>query len=252
MATVIIYSIPYDVFIVLSKDQLVERFPTSLLAGIVEQDPEVEHINLENKFVTPEVLNLLQKIVTTSRINYGKYDMTEAGRYLLMPILEVISDPKYHVMPGRYNNIPLDDAKLKKDFPYYFAYALNSNFDALVRYMIERVPFILNQKELELPLAMTIYSNKPQYYRLLRSYVDDPEDIVITLPELLVGYPNADMVIKKQSFTLPELAILTEANEILAMMVNDNAFSSYDWVHAYNLANEIGNMEAVQIILPIL
>lgn len=265
MDTIYIYSVPYNVSITLPKDQLVEKFPMSLLAKIIEQDSEVDKVDIENKSVTPEVLNWLHQIVTTGKINYQEQfirpvvvngrteyhnitpNMTEAGRYLLMPIFEVISDRKYHFLPGRYNNIPLDDVQLRKNFNYYFSYAIGSDFDSLVRYMIERAPFLLSQKQLELPLAMTIYVNKPKYYQWLRPYLEDPENVVITLTELKSIYPMAP--IKETSFTLPELAILSNANDILQIMLDDPAFSSYDWKgSAFRLAYEIGNIQEVRLL----
>ncbi len=55
--SIYICSVPYDVGITLSKDKLVEKFP--LFAGIIEQDPTVSRVDIENKSVTSEVLNYI-------------------------------------------------------------------------------------------------------------------------------------------------------------------------------------------------
>ncbi len=108
-------------------------------------------------------------------------------------------------------------------------FAFDINNDALVRYLVEKAPFLLGQKELEKCLIMAVYINREKYYRWFHPYVEHPENIKVTLSELRTMFPWADY--QQQVFTLPELAMQRDTRALFNIMRSDPIFKiNYTYV----------------------
>ena len=101
--------------IVVSKDKILEYFPESMLATMLELDPTCEQIELNHPTITGNTLNTLAFILINGVLpGYVDYpELKETSRYLLIPALSVLLDPNLPNLIKEYdvNWITLDIRK---------------------------------------------------------------------------------------------------------------------------------------------
>src|SRR5438874_2624551 len=83
-----------------SKSKFQEYFPDSFISRALQLDPETEEITLSNSGVSDtkvmeDALNYLDGICHGAYPYISKVDLSSAGKYLLIQLLEIVSHPKY-------------------------------------------------------------------------------------------------------------------------------------------------------------
>lgn len=134
------------------RQKLLTKYPDSLLATMLEQDPQATVIELTQPFVTYRVLSQMTWIINDDRVPYMYPDEVDpinfekSSRYLLMDILGVIGTPEYvqfqdkFIYPGEdywtgndllHLNISLDL------FKQYMSFCLDKCANKLGQYIIQ-------------------------------------------------------------------------------------------------------------------
>ncbi len=147
------YSQSYD------RKTFLSDFPNSLISTAFT-DPEEKEIDITQPSVTPYVLQYLQTLTEGTTPIVPFEDMTSAGRYLLIPILDVVSDPKYRDFRDTYPNTnlfigPYTSIQILQytitftstyDYREVFFYAIRNNYLSLLRYLLETNPSDKNEE----------------------------------------------------------------------------------------------------------
>lgn len=146
----------------LNKEHLVTLFPGSMLAATLDLDPSTEVIGLAVSTVTADVLDVLSDLVNTGQVptdlSRAKTQLSSAGRYLLIDLLEVLGDPKYEHYHQAYPDVDLlgPSDRLIPSLQYAIRAQYISLFQYLypyveceyARYIVLTLSVMLNQEDL--------------------------------------------------------------------------------------------------------
>lgn len=122
--------------------------PGSLISTILEQDPMLTHIELTEDVVTPEAMEFLYY---PSDCGYPPYidtgiDLTAAGRYLLCPLMGVMSNPLFSELLTHLQYViePIDLDLLYMVWGDVYTrmllFGIKKGWIDLVRYLLEVLP----------------------------------------------------------------------------------------------------------------
>lgn len=126
-----------------SKDRLLAVNPTGFLAEALSLDPGAEVINLEQSFITPELLTFYTEIINTGVIpSVIPNDVKQLGRYFLFEPLGVIT-PKYAELAKRYPGINILNPETFQDANNYWnglIYSIVADYPELLAYILSHTP----------------------------------------------------------------------------------------------------------------
>lgn len=148
---IVIQSGHYSVSI--NRSKLLQVFPESLFAVILEMDTAAEVINLSQVCITPPILDAVKYMVETKEIPkvIPGVDYLAAGRYLLMDIFKVLGDPMLSQLPEvmylsrikYYEGIDpdtyLNPSKMIKEYKRCLYAAIWGNATLVAQYIMDHV-----------------------------------------------------------------------------------------------------------------
>jgi hypothetical protein len=85
----------------LDREKFRVAFPNSLI-DLSLNDKTAQTLIYNNPFITQEVLQAIYMIMRRKAPIPVSRDLTEAGRYLMIPVLEIVLHPKYSLFHSRY------------------------------------------------------------------------------------------------------------------------------------------------------
>src|SRR5579884_84562 len=87
----------------LNRAALLHIFPESILAQAFRDDPEAKEVTVSHPCVTQDVLKVIQQLLEGQLPPTETKIPAEAGKYLNMPILDLICFPTYPDVFAAYN-----------------------------------------------------------------------------------------------------------------------------------------------------
>lgn len=102
------------------KVEFIELFPYCPIS-LALQDPDADIIDINVPVVTPYVLDYLTLILSRRILPIPVENMSSASKYLLIPILDIVSSEKYPVLLKSYPDINLNDDDTIKSGIHAFA-----------------------------------------------------------------------------------------------------------------------------------
>lgn len=120
---------------IFSREQFISMFPYSPVS-LALQDTEADEVELIHSEVTPYILNYLSNTINCNILPIPEYNMTSASRYLLIPILGIVSSPLYPSFRETFPDVnlftfPFNDPQ----YDQLLTYAIKNNWSELVDYL---------------------------------------------------------------------------------------------------------------------
>jgi hypothetical protein len=146
-------------------------FPQSLLAASLEYSGP---IILTNPLVTPELLQEIQRILTTQRLEYHQLPQTNlraAVNYLNMPLLLLLEEPLLPLFQTLYPDFDLLDTEMWIYSQEILEFAVDNNACLMLEVSLQLIPQD-TEKEFDGLLLVASQNNYPQCVRLLLKRVD--------------------------------------------------------------------------------
>lgn len=219
------------------RNKYITTFPESMIA-LALQDPDADYIELTNPCVTPNVLKYLDTLLSSdshSSLPPSEQDMTLASRYLLIPLLSILSDSNYvtfHKLHPHINILNIDH--LNMYYGVILQHGILNKFHLLAQYLLDTVDITTHQVENWSGLYATAYMNNVNLYHKLYSNVKNPCQLMcMKMFEDLTQFKGNDNVEHYIRFidniSLIEVASLGEANDILSLLVKDKLFRDIEY-----------------------
>ena len=248
-----IYLLPYTYGKDYNRDLFITTFPDSMIATAL-QDPEADEVDIPNRVVTPYVLNYLSSILVGDIPEIPVENMNNASRYLLIPLLNIVSDPNYAKLRKDFPTLNIDDpVQLNEHYQDILMFALQHNYTSLINYIFEHTDVNTHQNDNFRALFVSVYMNNVPVTVKLLQYTTDPTDVIDTdefneLTQWETGIGS--ITFEAQDYlenelceiAIPEASALGNANDVLALLVADPAFKDADWntvlvicTYSYNL-----------------
>ena len=128
--------------------EFTQLYPDSMITTVITESKE-ENIEITNPLVTPQILQLLQEIITTRKypyVNDTNHPVRKALRYLCIVLPDFIYDPSYEEYlkdSSKPNLFGLGDLNL--NYETILNRARNVNFPALAKYLFQQTKADLYQ-----------------------------------------------------------------------------------------------------------
>lgn len=184
------------------RSKFLLMFPQSMIASVLQNDSTVETIELEEKSVTPRILEYLQNVVlfdevfaTPDLASPRSEPLIQAGRYLGIDLFEVVANPKYDDLINRYhvNLVDLNNITSKTNYIKMMIYAVTNDYPELVRYLFARtVPEQYLDQDQKL-LSIAILQNNASLVKLFLRRGVNPSQSFLSQNEvkkLALTYPK--------------------------------------------------------------
>lgn len=134
-----IHSIPYNYTITISKQDIQDLFPDSLLARTMELDRETDLIEIAQECVTKPVLDVLKYILDNKTLPLIKpsSEFAIASRYLMIDVLSVLSDSKINL----FNMVNLlDKNMIDKHYSGILKFCVEHKATLILAYVLDIIP----------------------------------------------------------------------------------------------------------------
>lgn len=95
------------------KDTILRLFPGSMLASVIEQNPDADNVVILNPEITPNVLQKLQQMAMTGQLPEVKSEYLPAANYFGIQQLNFIDNPQIIKFRSLFPNANLVDVDLK-------------------------------------------------------------------------------------------------------------------------------------------
>lgn len=205
----------YDIQSTYDRNKFLKFFPDSMISAAF-QDPEETHIDLTSKIMTPYVLEYLQTMLeTVDAFPPPKTDLTEAGRYLLISVLEIVSRPEYIKFQAKYPNINLLDSRsLQDNYSSILVYSLLYNYPLLRTYLWTIID--KDGQDNYDGLYVSAYMNNVSVFKELMGKGSNQTmkyEYFRGLVEIKDIDPRLDALLKNTHLTLSEACMLGNARE---------------------------------------
>ena len=142
--SITIHSIPYDYSVTFPKESYVELFPDSLIATTMSLDPTAEVIDIPNRDVTPNILNIIQYMTLQRALPQiiPSENYIQASNYLLIDILAVFADLELPKFLQIYSDINLLYLSPDNSMQYesILNFGMRSKATYIIWYLFQRVP----------------------------------------------------------------------------------------------------------------
>lgn len=242
----------YDYSQIFNRDKFISMFPDSLLA-VAFTDPEEKEVSLENPSVTPYVLQFLSDVMTRTSPYVLPLDMTPASRYLLIPLLAVVSDPKYRMFREQYDYINiLNPQDLDDMYSEILNFAVMNEYPSLLSHLWDYTDYTDHPTSNLTALILSVYKNDLSIFRTLLPKVPDPTqavDISQVRDEMKID-PALNYI---KSITVIEGSALGKSNTILSYIISNPQFNyrASDWYNSLYISAILQNYEAIDMIRPL-
>ncbi len=139
-----IHLIPHDTKVLINKDEWKQFYPDSMITRAFELDTEARVILIEQDFITPDIINYLNLLIMKKEIvlPLPEGDLSKAGDYLGISILQVIGSPLYeHEYIGKWLSRGLfKDQWNSVKCGCLIISASQRNYSELLQYIIDHIP----------------------------------------------------------------------------------------------------------------
>lgn len=251
----------YNYSLTFNRSEFFSLFPDSLIA-ITFTNPEEKEVDIINSLVTPYVLQYINLLVENPDEvpSSPSQDLTPASRYLLMPILGVLSNLKYDEFIQQYSYIDLLDINyLKQDYGVILNYSLKNNFPLLTNYLLERVNPEDYPIENLLALLISANRNNMSMFQYFLKIVPDPTaELNINDIKVHLEYePYGDLLEYVDEYLANidsiQASALGKANTILRYLSSDPRFQNIQqsWNQSLYISALSDNYEGIDIIRPL-
>lgn len=229
-------------------DQFTDRFKGSMITAMLDLDPECKEIELTQDAVTPYCLQYLEHLLedTVPDIYTGN-----AGRYLLIEELDILSNPKYALFHSEHPTINiLTDASTK--YTEILSYAIRHEFDRLADYVWSLSSPELPAQENSYLVGLAAYhDNLPAFKRLFQYQLTlwfTPQQA-----ERIIGPHSYIDVKRKNKLNLSEvhLAALGNANRIMRYLRDQDRLICMYAIHPIVHNNNLEGADILQGVMPI-
>lgn len=250
----IVINLPvYDTQYKFNRAQFLSLFPDSMISTAF-QDPDETSIDLTHHTMTPDILEYLHNTVKSNMLLPIKdnQNFQEVGRYLLIPILEVISQSEYTQFHETYPKINLlEKQSLRDNYSTILVYALLHNYSSLLHYLWNEIGSVGHDNYDA--LFVSAYKNNMHVMTTLLKDVNlfDYKSIKYKYFRDLVHLPYnpaLDTYLANKHLSVSEVCMLGNANDTLRLIYD------YD-VDKDNMALVIAtinkNMEGIKILYPV-
>lgn len=205
----------YDTQYIFDRKQFQDMFPDSMICTAFS-DPSENSLDLTHSSITPEVMEYLRGIIQEKKlyIPEAPEKFTEASRYLLIPILEIVGHPRYKSFIEKYPNIDLlQKPSLADNYSHILVYALLHDYSCLYQYLFEQIGYegrnnyygrYLSAYKNNVRVMKALYKEDytPIRYSTFRDLIDSKRDP----PHVWEYYQN-------KSLSLTEACLLGRAND---------------------------------------
>lgn len=245
------YSQGYD------RDQFIALFPESMISQALELDKGATNIVLNISDVTPYVLMYINRVIHIRKLPIPATDISQAGKYLLIPLLEMVSDLRYVEFHTDHSEVNLLDHKsLDTYYDTILQFGVYRNWNMLIFYLLDIIPIKMDYNYIGVLVITTYHNNVPCYNRL-RPYIKNPLLTISTqtakrfFPEFGSKMTYLDHLSQK---SLINIAVESGKTDILRLIAQDPAFITEDndelsmWTGALYTACHNGNMDQIDII----
>lgn len=228
-------------------------FPESMITAALT-DPEETEIDINEPIVTPYVLSYLNDVTQGFIPEVPSIDMTQASRYLLIPLLGVISDPMYAQFRMKYPELNLAESEeLNGHYGPILEYSLRYRYPMLLQYLWEEEDIAKHQPENLNGLYIAAYMNNLPAFRRLVGNVQDPTQSMDLSPfDTLTGFDRELL-----PWTVPirmnvaEAAVYGRSNEVLAYITSLPQFKDEQWSIALDNLAISNNLVGIDLVVPL-
>ena len=146
---VTLHSEPYDYSITVPRQAILKFIPDSVLGRALSGDPSVDIINIPNKVVTPEVMDMLQNILVNGKLPSiyisppSQEDYINSANYLGIDALGLLVDPNWPNFAKSYPSINFLNPSIIRSKTFYqrmMSYALYTPDPFMLTYILNTVP----------------------------------------------------------------------------------------------------------------
>lgn len=251
--TFVLRLLPYGKDFPLPRKEFRYLFPESIISTALD-DETATVIEITQPVVTPKVGEYLTEVIA-GQLRYSpdpEEDLTSAGRYLNIPFLEVVSDPKYPELLLKYPHLDIVDSRvLMGYYPWLVPWALWNKYRSLLSYLWSRVTDDPERSRLNHSYAMiAAYQDMvPEFKYLSEHMTEGPVDAEILGPIIDGTKPYVTM----DNLTPLVAASLGNANAVLAYLVaNPTLISSSESGLAIRIAADNRNLPGIDLIRPLI
>lgn len=166
------------------REKFMTTFPYSMLTSALEHDPNVDTIRLEEKSVTPNILEFLRNILLYEAVPSvpRSEPLAEAGKYLGIDLLPVVDKFQYDDI--KYINLVNPKAITKQNYIRLMIYATTKDYPELFRYVLDRTNPSEYQDQDQKLLSIAVLKNNISFVRLFLRRGIDPTQSFLTQNEV--------------------------------------------------------------------
>lgn len=261
-----IYLLPYTYGKTFNRDDFITLFPDSMIATALT-DPEATEIDIPNRVVTPYVLNYLVNVVNGGipEVSYifpsgllegeGSLNMIDASRYLLIPLLNVISDSNYSLLMKQYPDLNIaDPVQLYQLYLNILRFGLLHGYTSLISYLFDHVDISKRLQDNFEALFVSAYMNNVSVTLKLLQYTIDPAQRIDK--DHFRGLVNYDptkggghfIEQRLDGVDIADASALGNANDILALLVSNPQFKDIEWNIVLDICAYDNNLGGIDLI----
>lgn len=247
------YSKQYD------RRVFTDRFPDSMITTALT-NPEDNEVDIKERVVTPYVLDYISRILSSGAVpKVPTEDMTQASRYLLIPFLGLVSDPRYVMFRQMYPEYNLFlVVHLDLHYQNILLFALLHQWSALLNYLWERgdVSNDYHLYENMAGLFIAAYMNNVSAVNVLIKHVRDPTgNIDINILRRLLGREGKSNEALWNAITASNLNIvgvssIGRADDVLALLIANPEFKDNQWTIPLEIAVLNKDIKAIDLLRP--
>lgn len=211
-------ALSHDTFsIEVDRKLFMTTFPESMITATLQLDSEECRIELENTVVTPYCLEYLKDILDGKDIGVPTVDLSAAGKYLLIDLLGVVSDPLYGQF--KMNLLHRHDT-----YHEIMSWAIQTKYYRLLTYEFDPDQTMYN---LYLGFLAAYADNLPAFKLLLPYVRESPTEYLklglVRLRGVLTDHQFTSyetIYINSHQVSVIDVAAIGNANTILEYLIN--------------------------------
>ena len=196
------------------RSKFIQLWPECMIS-LALQDLEATTIDIEQLSVTPYVMNYLTEIYNNNKLPIPDVDMTSASLYLLIPILEAVSNPFYEGLLQLYPRTNLmKQSTFIANYEFIMAFALRYSYTSLRDYL----------------MSLNITGDQPILH-YIGAYYDYPKLLsskpTITSSTVYLKLYIPELESSKDALTPLEVAILGNNRNGIKLLLDDDMNHTY-------------------------
>lgn len=224
-----------------SREAFLRLYPESFI-GLALQDTEAEVIDIVNPVITPYVMDYLTRLFAQNPPpSSSLQNLTQASRYLLMPIMGITSNPLYSGIQPLFVDI-------NRNYLSIIVYGIQHNWMDLISYIWEQTEGGVDhtQDDTLVLLLSAHYDRLPVFLRIVERgvspKVEVPYNVILPLidPAFRHQVPgNANAVI---------ISARSSARTVLKWLFDNISFDSSVWGEALGMGHTNRDYPVIDIV----